>query len=435
MSYRFFAQGAKAACAVIVGIYVHTLAGCVPVTPPDSNENDNTNGSNTGFNNTTDPTNDGARFIGSAACLSCHPAFADDHERHAHANALKEIEGLPPQYPDAAQRAGVPAPPEDFGWEDISYVIGGHLRGANFVDLNGFLLTNGVESVQTQWNLEFLANGTDAAFAPYQESATTPPPFDHDCFRCHVTGGTVQDDGEPRFQDNRAGIAGTWSEAGVQCEACHGPGSNHAPNPSARALYVNSSASACAQCHARNNDVETILGGDGFILGYQQNAELAASGGHSSFSCTICHAPHVSMNYDRDRALRNQCTDCHADQSFARHEGKTFVRGDYVEELSCESCHMPYATRTVSNAGTDVVGDLAKVGDMRTHIFRISTEDENFSDFLSGGGETVQKDAQGRAAVTVDYVCMRCHNGLGNAFPLTVQSGSLIATGLHAVIE
>ena len=46
----------------------------------------------------------------------------------------------------------------------------------------------------------------------------------------------------------------------------------------------------------------------------------------------------------------------------------------------------------------------------------------------------VVKDANGKAAVTIDFVCLRCHN-TENGFPfrLTLKSASEIARGIHGV--
>jgi len=43
----------------------------------------------------------------------------------------------------------------------------------------------------------------------------------------------------------------------------------------------------------------------------------------------------------------------------------------------------------------------------------------------------VARDANGRAAVTLDFVCLRCHNGVGNAFELTVTSASAVTATMH----
>ena len=57
--------------------------------------------------------------------------------------------------------------------------------------------------------------------------------------------------------------------------------------------------------------------------------------------------------------------------------------------------------------------------------------DTDASAMFNAGGSAVQKDGQGRAAVTVDFVCLRCHNQAGNVFPLTLSGARLIADGMH----
>ncbi len=391
------------------------------------------------FNNTTDATNQGAAYVGSAACRACHPSIAETSRLHGHAHALNRVQGQAPQYPPEGERAGVPSPPDGKTWNDVSYVIGGYQHGAFFVDRTGFVMTDGVEGVNTQWNLDFPPNGTVAGFVAYQPEQQTPLPYGHDCFRCHTTGPEPQDPNDPRSQDGRPGILGTWAEAGVQCEACHGPGSNHVPNPQARNIFVDSTVQTCARCHTRGDDPDVIVAADGFIRAGAQYAELRASGGHANFACTVCHDPHFSTIYDRSNGIRNDCRTCHPDQNMARHAGKIFVRGDYAEQLGCESCHMPFATKTTAAADADTVGNNGRMGDTRTHIFRISTDNVDFSSMFTADGAAVAKDGDGRAAVTVDFVCVRCHtDGTAtgtNAVRLDVRSASALAAILHETAQ
>ncbi len=383
--------------------------------------------------NSTDPTNDDATYIGSAACNSCHPGYAADHLLHGHASALTGIEGQPPAYPAEASQAGVPNAPNGFDFNDIAYVIGGHNKGALFVDTDGFLLTTGETGALAQWNLDFPANGTAAGFAEFAADQVDPLSFDFVQFAALTTGPQAQDSENPSFQDNRPGMAGTFAEAGVQCEACHGPGSNHAPNPGARNLFVDpTGANSCNQCHVQpfGSDGATIPASDGFIAPQAQYAEMRASGGHAEFRCTFCHDPHVSTTYDRPNAIRNECTACHTDINMALHDGMVFTRGDYVEELSCVSCHMPFAGKRFSSANADVVGDLGRMGDTRSHIFRINTDEATFDAMFNEAGNEVARDELDRAAVTLDFVCARCHNGIG-AFNISLEGLSGVAVRMH----
>jgi len=403
---------------------------CVPVAPPP--DDGGGDGAPPTYNNTDDPTNKSATYIGADACRACHSNINEMHSIHGHGHKLTAVQGEPPEFPEEGVRAGVPDPPEGFTWADIAYVIGGYTRKARFIDNEGYILTTGVDEVDTQWNLSFPPNGTVPSFAAYEPQATTRKPYDYSCFVCHTTGAKPQDEDFPEFQDNRPGIVGTWEEPGVQCEACHGPGSHHIPNPEARDIFVDVKASACGTCHTRGSDPNIIESAGGYIKHHEQWPELLASGGHADFDCTTCHNPHRSANYDLANAIRNQCTDCHEGYNLALHEGKTYVRGDYQEVVSCVSCHMTYATKSAASASADVVGTAGRMGDTKTHIFRINPEATSFSQMFTQDGAAVAKDETGQAGVSLDFACLRCHNGIGNAESFTSTTIlSDVATGMH----
>jgi len=288
------------------------------------------------YNNTTDPTNKGATYIGAQACGACHPTIADAHRVHGHAHILTRAQGEPPGFPEVGLRAGVPNPPQGFDWADISYVIGGYTRKAEFIDKDGYILTTGMTSFAVQWNLSFPPSGTSPGFVDYEPDAAARMAYAYSCFACHTTGPLPLDENSPQFQENRPGFAGTWREAGVQCEACHGPGSNHIPDPGARGIFVDSAASACGKCHSRGDDPAVILAMGGYIQNYQQWPELRASGGHSSFSCTVCHNPHRSANYDLDNAIRNQCSNCHTKRSRTNNLNDSLMRCDRIVPFPVE---------------------------------------------------------------------------------------------------
>ncbi|MBI4717076.1 MAG: hypothetical protein HY763_04670 [Planctomycetes bacterium] len=427
---------------------------CVPsVIPPagdagdvgdvgDGGDGDADDDSASPYMNTTDATNKSASYIGADACRVCHTGISEQHRVHGHAHKLQAVQGEPPVFPAEGTRAGVPDPPEGYTWEDISYVIGGYTKKGRFIDQQGFILTTGLTEVNTQWNLSYPANGTTPGFVAYEPDAETPKPYDFSCFVCHTTGAKPQDEDFPEFQENRPGFIGTWEEPSVQCEECHGPGSNHfrtlgnQVEVDTSRIFVNTAASACGKCHTRGTDPVVIIAKGGFIQHHEQWPELQSSGGHAAFDCTTCHDPHVSVNYDRANGIRNECTACHTDQNMALHEGLTYERGDYREPVSCESCHMPFATKSAAAASADVVGDVGRMGDTRTHIFRINTSAADFNGMFSGDGNTVVRDEQGRAAVTIDFVCFRCHNGIGSAPAFSsMQVAADVASAIHDIMR
>lgn len=412
------------------------ISGC-PQPPPDNG--------NEAFANTTDKTNSGADYIGSSSCRECHQEISEQQLIHGHAHKLTAIQGGPPQFPAEGTRAGVPNPPEGFTWDDIAYVIGGYTKKARFIDHDGYILTNGVDGVNTQWNLVLPINGMTPMFVPYEPDRETPKPYDYSCFVCHTTGPLPQDEDFPLFQENRPGFAGTWEEPGVQCESCHGPGGNHFSTMDGEVIvkreniFVDIAGSkTCYECHNRpfNDDTGKIVSQGGYIQHHEQWPELRASGGHAELTCVDCHDPHRSTLYDKENAIVASCTSCHEDHNMAIHEGLTFIRGDYTESLSCVSCHMPLATKSAGSSPASVVGEMGRMGDTKTHIFRIDTRAVDYTSmFVEGGGE-VMRDSQGRAAVTMDFVCFRCHNGVGNAGVIdTLDLASGVAEGMHSIVR
>lgn len=228
------------------------------------------------------------------------------------------------------------------------------------------------------------------------------------CSACHSDKGS-------RF------AAGRHADVGLGCESCHGPGGSHFSTRSTEIvidvsrIFIDPDGSqTCATCHSQTlaSGGTTILAADGFILPMQQWSELKASGGHAGFACTFCHDPHGSVAVDRRGAIRNECTACHAEQTTAGHGGDSIVIAGRTETLSCESCHMTYAGRSQSSTSIEGIGP-GRQGDLRTHIVRISSASQDYRSFFTPDGSAVALDSQGRAAVTVDFACLRCHNDAG----------------------
>ncbi len=422
-------RGCNAAASAALCLGSFLLSGCPT--------NDSTQRERIGFANTQDFTNSGAKLLGTAACSACHASIAATHQLHGHAHALKAVRGVAPEFPASAVDAGVPTPPGNLTWRDISHVVGGFAKGARFVDSQGFVLSSGeLGGAPAQWNLRFGPNGTQAGFAEEFPASATPLPFEFDELRRRSTGSQPADGDNPQSQENRPGIQGVWFEAGVQCEACHGPGGSHF-DTSGRTVRIDVTrifvdprgAQTCDACHSQPyGDVSARIPAlDGYLRPFAQAAELRASGGHRDFTCSTCHDPHRSLVSDRSAAIRNECRACHISETMAGHGGAAYVSGEYRETLSCESCHMPYAARRASAASG---GGGARIGDTRSHVFRINTDAVDFRGVFSADGAELLRDAVGRAAISVDFVCLRCHNGAG-LFSLSVARAAEIAGRIH----
>lgn len=335
-------------------------------------------------------------YIGSEACEACHQDIYNTFENSGHPYILQQIEdGLAPTYP-FTELDYVP-PYFQNGWDDVTYAIGGFAWKSQYIDQNGYVYTGN----DAQYNFQ------DGSIVPYHADQD-PGTQIYDCGKCHSTGYlSVADGGEP--QDGLPGMGGEFFAAGVQCEACHGMGSDHRSSQSADDIIVDNSPEACGSCHYRNED-HTIAASDGFILNREQYDEMI-SAGHQELSCVACHDPHVSVKHGQTGGIIRACMECHEDMKNPTHRG-----------ADCITCHMAYATKSAV--------DINKyVGDVKTHIFKINP---------AADGEMFRDDgnlANGATGVTLGYPCYQCHRdpggvGGGGSYK-SLEQLSAKATGYH----
>ena len=190
----------------------------------------------------------GAEFVGSETCSVCHADLYDVFMQSGHPYKLNAVvDGQPPEYPFTE----VLDVPEGYTWDDISYVIGGYNWKARFIDLEGFIITglpgtrgDGNTDYVSQFNFPNPVVGNDAGWVGYHPGEEKP----YTCGVCHTTG--YNPDGH---QNDMPGMIGTWTEDGVFCEECHGPGSQHASDPYGVILDIERSSALCGECHLRGS--------------------------------------------------------------------------------------------------------------------------------------------------------------------------------------
>ncbi len=317
-------------------------------------------------------------YVGSATCARCHPGTHAAFSTTGHPHILQPV--LDDQRPDYPFRGDVTDPlrdpPPGHGWGDLGYVIGGFAWMARFLDQGGYLLTG----PEAQWNL---ATGV---WAPYAEGETQKP---YDCGPCHTTGYDPEG-----AREGQPGIVGDWAEAGVGCEACHGPGGKHVAAGGGVDMTVDRGSALCGQCHARTPDPQLIPAWPPaedrgqFIRHENQYTELR-NGPHRYLTCVTCHDPHRSAVFEPEQAITRSCETCHGDVEI-------FITGGGAH--TCEHCHMPPAVM----AATQVYPHQA---DVQSHLFRINAD--------PAAGMFYEQDGQWYAHdyLTLDFTCLRCHVG------------------------
>ncbi|MHC4533091.1 MAG: multiheme c-type cytochrome [Planctomycetota bacterium] len=346
----------------------------------------------------------GADYVGRETCSECHSEINEVFMRSGHPYKLnKVVNGQPPVYPFTE----VPEVPEGYTWDDISYVIGGYNWKARFIGLDGYIITGpeGGDPFGAQYNFANPIVGNEAHWVTYHQGEQKA----YSCGTCHTTGYWNDPD---THQDGLPGLVGTWSEPGIQCEACHGPGSLHAANPRGVKPVVDRSSEQCGKCHYRGVPEEVDASG-GFIKHHEQYEELFQSK-HLTLDCVDCHDPHagvIQLRKDGLQTTRTSCENCHFKES--KYQASMFMKA----LVDCVDCHMPRITKSA-------VGNAAKfTGDIRTHLMAIDPTQVN--QFTEDGKFTLSQ-------IGLDFACKSCHVEDGMAVVYTDRELKEMAYNYHA---
>ena len=328
-------------------------------------------------------------YAGSETCKTCHGDIYDTFIKTGHPHKITKIDGAPPVFPEGTS-PGVPNPPADKTWNDISYIIGGFGWKARFMDSEGYILTG--DSIR-QYNLAKSYLGLEAHWIGYDPKEAPRKPYT--CGSCHTTGWVATGENGPH-QDSLPGIYGTWVEPGVRCEACHGPAKDHTLDPT---NVKPPKTENCADCHIRGDVNQIDATGGTMVKHHEQYEELIASP-HKSFKCGTCHEPHKSTIYDMGgfKGEDQTCKTCHSSME---------IKIADMADLKCYTCHMPLAGKSADAITINYKGGTVGKGDLHSHIFRI-TKDTTWQ-FITDDGKYVRKDADGKAYLTMDFACLTCH--------------------------
>jgi hypothetical protein len=246
------------------------------------------------------------QYAGSSTCKPCHAAQFASHAQSGHARALQ-------------------AAPADVKAE---WAFGSGLQAVTYVSRldDEFYLEHGLSLYTATGKLDLTPGHRDSSGERYR--TFDPGAAILRCFQCHSTGPLRLG----------AGFRIEPFEPGVQCEACHGTGEEHAR--AQRAIRNPKRLSAvelndfCGACHRKpaatgdDTDWTNPWNARHQPLYLAESACFKKSSG--ALSCLTCHPAHTRVaraaaEYDA------RCASCHP---AVKH--RTAVDG-----RSCSRCHMP----------------------------------------------------------------------------------------------
>jgi hypothetical protein len=144
------------------------------------------------------------------------------------------------------------------------------------------------------------------------------------CLECHTTGYDPQ--------------TGKYAEAGVTCEACHGP---FQPIHPEAPMPITPNADLCGTCHKTTTD--------------EWRTSVHAQEG---IQCQDCHNPHSQT--PKAATVTELCTTCH------QNPGTSFTHSTHANAgLECSNCHMFTNPRT-----NDPIEGLVPTG----HTFTVGSD-------------------------------------------------------------
>lgn len=334
-----------------------------------------------------------ATYVGAEKCKTCHIDKYNAWKTSGHPYKLmtpEEAKALRPDFPV----------PEGYTWDDIQYVIGGWGWKSRYIGKDGYIITKTGPNHEKNGANQF--NWETKTWSDYHPGEVKK----YNCQKCHTTGAAYE---EGTHQDGLPGIEGTWEFRGIQCEACHGPGSVHVDKGGGKgvAIVVNDSAALCGLCHVRGAP-DKIPAKGGFIRHHEQYNELLASP-MSEFKCITCHNPHKGVHKGATNPLGEkngiikECTECHQDAAI-EYKGSTMQKAG----VECTDCHMPSASKSAVKRST-------YEGDVRTHLFKINTAPD--AKMFTADG----KYANGY--LTVEFACLGCHKDKDKNWALKYAKG------------
>jgi hypothetical protein len=385
-------------------------------------------------------------YAGSKKCQACHDKQEDpiytNWAASGHPYKFNVTpDSIGPVYPDEAvnyQSSWL----ENLGdgthdWGNVAGVIGGYGWKARFVGTDGHIIgTAGSEFSTGMAHNQFNFYGGDSlGWANYHPDDVKI--YNYSCFKCHTTGGDTTGtwlEGVPDL--------GTFTEGGIGCEACHGPGALHASTAdkskidkvyeqvhqdnSLGGLSIDGVVQEpdtngddvtfmCGTCHNRDYKAQINVSG-GFIKHHEQWDEMTATKHGSAMTCITCHDPHKRTIWDGD-GITKTCLTCHSDK-----EGKL----NHSEGITCVDCHMPYAAKSGAKRG-----DSGFKGDVRSHLFAIKADTASM---FTEDGKWVKDDEERSAALSPHFACLGCHNNdpNDNIPDKTIEEAAASAADMHS---
>jgi predicted CXXCH cytochrome family protein len=320
------------------------------------------------------------KFVGSAACKSCHEAAYNGWRQTRMANVIRD----PKLHPDAVLGDFThPDPVRAFTLDQVAFVYGSRWKQRYFEKRGRdyFPLPAQWDIQHRKWLPYHVPDGADW-WTQHYGKANTDRPTGPTCDGCHSVNYNL--------------ATREVTEWNVGCEKCHGPGSEHVAHPTTQNIvnpdrldYVRGN-DVCMQCHTQGRPASLPVHGEypdwpvGYLPGerladiwhleemklgtqdfyffpdgsahknrMQGNDFVQSNMYHRGLRCFDCHQVHSNRNPYNLIATGNQlCLNCHTKDNPAGLKGTVSEHTHHAEGSpgsQCTACHMPQIAQTLAN--------------------------------------------------------------------------------------
>jgi predicted CXXCH cytochrome family protein len=334
-----------------------------------------------------------ATYVGSQACQRCHAPTYERWSKTRMANVVRD----PKAHPDAVlPDFSKPDPLLTFKLSDVAFVYGSRWKQRYFTKVGDDYFPQPAQWDVTHrvWRPYFVQPNTDW-WVPHYPADNMKRPTGPLCDGCHSVNYDVK--------------THSVTEWNVGCEKCHGPGSEHVRQPTARNIvnpakldFVRAN-DTCIQCHSQGQPLQNPIEGRYYDwpVGFQQGGSLkdfwkleeymlgettfthfADGTAHKNrmqgndfveslmyrrgVTCFSCHDVHGTANpADLVKSSRSLCLTCHSPGSPNGPRAATIEQHTHHAAGSagseCIACHMPKIEQTIADVN------------VRSHTFKFIT--------------------------------------------------------------
>ncbi len=201
------------------------------------------------------------------------------------------------------------------------------------------------------------------------------------------------------------------------CEACHGPGSQHAQTPDVPGSIVSFThdggtpvavqAQTCLGCHA----------------GGPRDHWLGSVHERNELSCSDCHNPMGKFSSEglmAKQSINETCATCHKDirQQFNRRSHMPLPEG----QMTCADCHNPHGTLNANLLKTDTVNETCyqcHAEKRGPFLFEHAPVRDNCANCHTPHGS----NQHALLVAPIPMLCQQCHTHVNHPDDLTTTAG------------